>query len=627
MIKFNKYLILVLIFLVPNMGLSALSELDRSIVERGKNLLKNPGFEGGISQWLSSGGSFTKNTTTSNVAYGNASAAFDASASSQTVTSTAVAIPAGLYGSNAVASCKFKTTAIDYKIQSYDGTNVLSETLIPSSSTFVQVTTNFAMPTSGNIQMRVISQSNAAVIYFDDCYLGQADGFNLNNISQASLIGSANIPGNTNCNWSRTNTALGAFTSDSDCLGPTIVVNSGPGTISTTDTDLPKFTVSNLPSGDYEVIMTVSGVNAGIAGSQLALAISDGTDTRGKQQIRVADATVDEVAGVTIVAHFTYSSNADRTFELFGAASAGSIDVSNDQTNSSLNFSIKRFPSSSEQAYRPDVVAQAWSGYHTVTSGWATTSSTFVDPSSGTGVVLTETTNLNAGTVTTAASSLPGIIFNVTRTGIFEVCTTISAQASVASTPSARLVDGSGTPLIQGHPLTYTASNDNGFHTFCGQYNASVLGPVTFKIQTATNTGTFTINNGVASGSAAISWTVKSLSQNLPAPLLVNSVASSSSGIERIERAIINCGSATIDSQSGSWISSNSTNGTGDCTLNITAGTFSGTPTCTCSTGDTTKDRICTTYSASSSAIRFTIVNPSLTSVSAPLNVICMGPR
>ncbi len=623
----KKIIITIALILIPTNSFSALTEVDRALVERGKNLLKNPGFESGLSKWTSSGGSFTLNSTASHIAYGNASAAFDASASSQTVTSTAVAIPAGLYGANSVASCKFKTDATDYKIQSYDGTNVLSEATISSSSTFVQISTNFIMPSSGNIQMRIISQSNAAVVYIDDCYLGQASGFNLSQINQSSLIGAALIAGNSACNWSRTSTTLGAFTSDTDCLGPTIIVNSGPGTISTTDTDLPKFTVSNLPSGDYEVIMTVSNINAGTAGSQLALAISDGTDTRGKQQIRVADATVDELAGVTVVAHFTYSSTADRTFELFGSASAGSIDVSNNQTNSSLGFSIKRFPSSSEQAYKPDLVAQAWSGYHTVSSGWSTTSSTFADPSAGTGATLTETTNLNAGTVTTAASSLPGIIFNVTRTGIFEVCTTISAQASVASTPSARLVDGSGTPLIQGHPLTYTASSDNGFHTFCGQYNASVLGPVTFKIQTATNTGTFTINNGVASGSAAISWTVKSLSQNLPAPLLVNSVASSSSGIERIERAIVNCGSATIDSQSGSWISSNSTNGTGDCTLNITAGTFSGTPTCTCSTGDTTKDRICTTYSASSSAIRFTIVNPSLTSVSAPLNVICMGPR
>src|SRR5690606_26051426 len=87
----------------------------------------------------------------------------------------------------------------------------------------------------------------------------------------------------------------------------------------------------------------------------------------------------------------------------------------------------------------------------------------------------------------------------------------------------------------------------------CGIYNAASTSPVTLKIQSASNsTNTVTIG-GTASTDSTIEWSIFSLDQNLPAPVLVGSVTSQSTGAERIERALISntANPCSITSQSG----------------------------------------------------------------------------
>jgi hypothetical protein len=184
------------------------------------NLLPNPDWETSSSGWTASAGTYARTTTAANVGFGAGSGSWDASASSQTLTSTAVAIPTGLYAANGLARCYFKTTATDYVLQAYDGTNVLASATIPASTQYQQYGVNFPFPSSGSVSLRVVSASDAAVIYMDDCYVGPAA--NLQSVNQAQFYGGVIWPATTNCQWSRTsNQSFGSYSADADCTAPT----------------------------------------------------------------------------------------------------------------------------------------------------------------------------------------------------------------------------------------------------------------------------------------------------------------------------------------------------------------------------------------------------------------------
>lgn len=72
---------------------------------------------------------------------------------------------------------------------------------------------------------------------------------------------------------------------------------------------------------------------------------------------------------------------------------------------------------------------------------------------------------------------------------------------------------------------------------------------------------------------------------------ILDSVTSASTSGERHERARLNFGGTpSVVSQSGSWISLNTDNGTGDVSWTIAAGIFSGDPSCVCTAGIGTGD-------------------------------------
>lgn len=120
------------------------------------------------------------------------------------------------------------------------------------------------------------------------------------------------------------------------------------------------------------------------------------------------------------------------------------------------------------------------------------------------------------------------------------------------------------------------------------------------------------------------------------------SVSSNTSGLERVERAIIggststtNCTSSpcTVHSQSGSWISGVTRSTTGNYVVTMTA--FSGTPSCTCTARDAAAATVRGCYSLASSNTSAGVVifytantsNGATTSTDAHFHIICMGPR
>src|SRR3990167_4596747 len=414
-----------------------------SLIETGNgNVLANSGWEGGTGSGTASAGTYTTTSTASQIGSGAKAGSWDAAASADTLISTAVAIPAGFYGRNGVASCQVLCASgtCTHSIQAYDGTNILSTSAITSSTTVYERTSvNFVYPSSGNIQLRIYSNANKPVVYIDNCYLGLAEGHNIASVSQAQFIGSAYISTSGTCTPTRTSATLGALV-DTDCAGATVDQNPGPGTIQTTDYDTIKFAVNSLPPGYYRATMQF-GSYVLTSNESCSFSISDGTDQKGT---RSYGCSTTNTQGLTIEGYFNYTNTGNRTFELFVASVANALNIANELANGNAWFSLERFPTSSETIVRPDQTPASWSGYHGIDCSWSRTNTVYGDLAADASCTFTERQNRNFGTVTSYLSGsdkLPGIVFTPNRAGRYFVCATATSAHSAGPGASVRLVD------------------------------------------------------------------------------------------------------------------------------------------------------------------------------------------
>lgn len=610
-------IILILVFLIPAICYPELYEPDKQqFVLRNILESKNPGFENNKAGWTASGGTFAIVTSGSNILTGARSATWDSGSAAQTFTSSAITIPNGLVTRSGVAQCKIMVPSgtATHTLGVYNGTSLIASSTIISSTvpTYTQVPFQFEASAS-TAAIRITSvASDEPSITVDDCYLG--DNLNLSSISQVAFIGSAYIPATASCTgWSRTNTALGAFATDADCPGPTVELNPGPGVIQTTDADLPRFTVSNLPPGNYKVV--ISGIVTGSTSSSYAdVSINDGTTSSGRSSARMSAATV--FAPFTVVGNFTYTTAASKTFELYGSANTGSINVENSTGNGQLYFAIYRNPTSSEQAVTPEMAS--WridaniggadfdlgtsdqASY--ITPNNATETLTQNTGSAPVGISCSSTNDNTVGATTCpAGSEEPGIIFNLPRAGAIEVCAAFqhiyTTGASGVVNVAFQLINtanGSQTPVLEGGSrvasrlTTASIGAGDSYPSLCGIFNFTSSGKKTIRLMyeqdlTATvSTNQISADQNAAIGQRDVHFTAKYVDQNISNPLLVNSVINTSTGVTRIEAADLNCdaGSA-ITRQHGSWVSSIGNISGGLCAVTLTGGIFSSTPYCT----------------------------------------------
>lgn len=661
--KLNPWWAIIILFFSTTL-LATFSEVDRQEITA-RNLLKNnnPGFEQDKSNWTISGGdTFTIDTSTQLI--GNGSAVWDSAGAARTFSIGSVAIPVGWQGRNGVGSCLIKTASgtATHTLDVTDLTLNLVSTTITSSTTPTRTTGNFIFPTSGSVQLRISSvASNEPSIEIDNCFIGLAEDFNISNIGQTAFIGSGYFVGTTNCaGWSRTNTALGAFASDTDCPGPTVELNPGPGVIQTTDADLPKFTVNNLPPGYYEVIFMVPG-NQSSGSNAPAFAISDGTTT-GITNSGASGGTNEQQI---VIGYFLYTTTANRSFQLFGASSAGSVSVPSDTGQRQLSFSIKRFPTSAEQAFRSDDVS--WridaniSGAH-ITLGTADQTA-YITPNNS-GLTLTQnsgsasvgiscsTTNDNTVGTTTcgAGSEEPGIVVNVPRAGTVEYCFEFShnivngisgavdATFEVVETANgSQTVSTEGKSRVQSGSETATTSVSVPLHV-CGKISHTSAGKKTIRLMYEQDTtATVTTNQlladaGANNGQRDIHVTARYDDLQTITPQTINSVVNTATGVTRVEAARLNCDSAsTIIAQQGSWIASIGNVSGGACAVTITTGIFSAAPYCTVTeeTGASADPlNIGFTTAPTTTALSVDAANNAGTdSVAFDFDVICVGAK
>jgi hypothetical protein len=348
--------------------------------------------------------------------------------------------------------------------------------------------------------------------------------------------------------------------------------------------------------------------------------------------------------------------------------------LSNTFGGMNLSWKIYRFPTTEEQVLRPDQVA--WrvdaniggagnnvnlanadiTSYTGLTSGFLTLTN-----NSGAGVIPAQIpcsgTNPPTGTTCSAGDESVGVSFNLPAAGDVLACVSfshfletgasglINAIFQIVETPN------NAQTILQEGKSRISSLNGNQNTTIalplrvCGNFNFTSAGQKTLRLMYEQDvSGTVTNNFLLADQAAAfgqrdIKWEVYPLNTYQPAPLLVGSVISGSSGIERLLRVNFggatppsNCTAATctIYQQSGN-VSSVTRSGTGTFNVNLPSGTFSDLPSCSCSAnniGAGGRNAVCSVFAASTTLVEVQVFRQDTNALAdSTVALQCQGPR
>lgn len=525
-----------------------------------KNQLSNPGFEQGKLPWTVTTTAFTVTTTSTEIAEGSRAAEWNP-AGVESLRSGSWT-PKTNATSNGVAFCKVRSNAdADYDLEVYDGSSVVSgaEVDIAADTNYRLYVINFVAAGGTSYSVQVTSAGNDDEIQVDDCGIGNAEGYNIANISQTMFAGESYFAGTASCgNWTRLSTTIGAFASDTDCPGPT-VVRSNIGDWQTTDANLPIQTINNLPPGIYKATFH-AGANL-TTNNAAALAINDGTTTC---EANYAQSIATNYAETTVSCTFSYTSAGNRSFQLYGASNAGTLTIDNSITTPriSLRFMLERYPLSSQQVYTTDQSDYGWTAYTPTFTGFGTAASIdFKHRRIGSDLLVTGRFVAGTPTAVEPRISLPS---GLTSASSSILPATLSLAGTTTTTGSSAtffeekvLIEPSTTYMVFGKQSSTT-----------GGATKSASASADF----ATGATVFVNARIPIDG-----WQTSN-----KAPQLVNSVISGLNGVSLINSAYITYsgGVPSVSTQSGTWISSVTDVGLGDSRLNFTAGTWSAAPHC-----------------------------------------------
>jgi hypothetical protein len=599
---------------------------------------------------------------------------FSLSSTSGTILSQVIQPTGSLGGVNLEASLYVATTVGSLEVCAMQGTNAVQCNDVPTSGKWSYVPANMAGPSSGSIGYALRTKDAVAVtgtVYTARAYTGTAR--NLYEVSQATLYGKVVSDAATNCSWDLSNPAVfTSFSADSDCNTATAT-----GAASAPATKIPAISFTSLPPGRYIfVVRTIGGYMAAAAASETDVGaifrLYDGTNGFGGSNVRCIQASFCTDSEFTAEIEYT-TAQSNLTVQLQtveSVASTTDIGVANNNTtyNGKFEISVYRYPTQNETVARssdnswyvdanmaganPALGTVNVASYTEITDSGLT-----LTPASGSAPVGAMCSSTNAATspstsATTCAAGSESVGFttSIPKAGLYEICAYFSFSGSsnqsslvfstfeLYETPTnaQTLTQRGRTRLITGGSGGSTAGNTSvhvSTQANCALFNFTTGGQKGIRLmyeQEVTGTASAILigDASASSGDRDIRFTMRPWNTNFSAPTYVGSVTSNSTGMERIERARIT-GASTITRQSGSWISSVTNNGTGDRTLNLASGIFSGTPSCfftVDNTGAAASNRLCELYSSSTSAIRFTCAGDTTPSDYAA-DVVCMGPR
>lgn len=315
---------------------------NKFYVESGnKNILANPSFEHSTfsTGWTNSAGTFTQELTS--VIDGVAAAKLILSAQTMSLNQSSI-LYVGQFadGVQGLASVRVKSD-VALKVCSM-------QNYIVSTTNCVDVQPNskwglYKVPFILGATSNGISIASAGAVtgtvYIDDAFVGAVDL--QASVDASKVAGESYFAGTASCLWTRTSATLGAFTTVAACPGPTVNYSS-MGSWQTTDSDLPRQTINNLPAGTYKATFLVPTYST--ASNTNSLTINDGSTTC---QAIVANSGASAGQGV-VSCVFTYNSSGNRVFELYGASISSTINIENNTaTVKNTKFTLEYFGNSS----------------------------------------------------------------------------------------------------------------------------------------------------------------------------------------------------------------------------------------------------------------------------------------
>jgi hypothetical protein len=311
------------------------------------NILLNPGFESGIGKWTNSAGTFTADYT--NFVQGKASGKIVLSAQAlaftQDSTSYVTALADGVQGLVSVyIKSEFPAKVCSRSAGSTVTTNCVD--VVGNNRWSLYKVPSILGATSNGISVNTNGTSVTGTIYIDESFAGITDL--AADVDASKIAGEAYFAGTASCNWTRASTTIGAFGTVAACPGPTIA-HQYLGSWQTTDSDLPRVTVNNLPAGIYKAKFLVRHILSTSGGS--GFSINDGTTTCEPQYGKTGGTGLYTSVGVECT--FRYTSSGNRVFELYAGSTANTITVSNDTNTApriSTKFILEYFGSSSVYA-------------------------------------------------------------------------------------------------------------------------------------------------------------------------------------------------------------------------------------------------------------------------------------
>lgn len=578
-----KLIFITLLFLYSMLANAELTNPPKSLEAQyflNSNRLTNPGFESGNTGWTSTGAAIS--TVNLSNFYEGRSLSWDPTASSK-VCSNSITFQAG---EPLFIKGMFQTTDTNYKLQLVDtsGPTVIMESTINASSSYIGTGFYSSLNSSKNVQLCISANGNLGQIYADDMYLGRAPFFGYTSDYSSNYTAKVVAAGtvsdenrdfiNGNAVVSATSTYTFTFNTGLFTKSPTCTATTVTGGASTSEASVTSVSTTTL------VVRTSS---------------SAGTGTASDFNISCSKSEPD--SGFAVRMDQTNFGMIDQGATVITATTTAPTKPNTGITTDKWTYERLANKAHSILKYRQTVTTGAANGsgdylFQVVPTGLS------IDSNAITGVDLYTTVIGNNGFGPN----------NIVGTCIWS-----------------NSAGGSGT-VIQGYAVAYDATR---VRCMGAQYSGGGFsGGAAFNSATGLNFATAAAVNFIIDVTVPISgWT-----QNQNAPLIVGGVTSSYSGTKRLESAyILNSGTASIDSQYGSWISSVTRNGTGDVSVNIASGMFSQPPHCTVSVMDqgNADNANCFPRNTTTTSLLRVICEATTTGTDTDFNfyVICTGPR
>jgi hypothetical protein len=493
-----------------------------------------------------------------------------------------------------------------------EGSTTISSVVISTANKTVSLNAPCGTAPSRTVRIRNGSgNTGTSALNVANVSYGRAS--NIGSVAQAYEFASASWTGATSCIWTHAVSSVvpTSYTANASCNNPTVTGNAAAPA-----TKIPAITLNNMASGSY--YFYASGLFTADINRSCTFFLYDGTTSYPMGTSIGTNASPNtsytSVAGNTnfISARVNITSPlTNKTFEIqgIGENSSASCQIYADSTpKKDLKIWVQYLPSQSQLAVSSAQTDYDWTSYGTTSdfTGFGTVSNIQLQHSRvGSNLMIRGKFTSGISTATEARIALPSglVAADTVKIPSIQIAGKVNTNANAATYFSG------GTVLIEPSVAYFTFGRES-----------STANGLT-KVQGST----MTVSGDLVSFFATIpiqGWTT-----NQRSPTLVGSVTSNASGAERIERATFsNNGSVcSITSQSGSWITSVTRNGTGRCDVVYPSGTFSSAPTCTATSLDTGSRYVSTNTPTTTGVSLFHIITSALGDGS--MSLICMGAR